>query len=104
MTLEQAQNNVDRWILAHGGYFDTSVNLARLLEEAGELAHHLLRGRGHLKPASGEVSHQAAARSEFGDVLFVLCVLANQNGVSLADSLQESLEKFKTRDRDRHSS
>lgn len=100
MTLEDAQKDVDRWIQANGGYFDTSVNLARLLEEAGELAHDLLRSTGHLNPSSGDQSPERS--DEFGDVLFVLCVLANQNGVSLADSLRGSLKRFETRDKNRH--
>ncbi len=98
MTLEEAQKAVDRWISSHGGYFDTSVNLARLLEEAGELSHDLLRSSGQMKPASGAPVRSA----EFGDVLFVLCALANQHNVSLSKSLEESLDKFAARDRSRH--
>ncbi len=98
MTLEEAQSAVDRWITSNGGYFDTAVNLARLLEEAGELSHDLLRSSGKLKPAQGAPLQSA----EFGDVLFVLCALANQHNVSLSESLQTSLDKFKARDPDRH--
>lgn len=98
MTFEEAQAAVDRWILSNGGYFDTSVNLARLLEEAGELSHDLLRLSGRLKPAPGD----AVSSAEFGDVLFVLCALANQHNVSLSDSLKESLKKFQSRDTGRH--
>lgn len=99
MNLEEAQKAVDQWIKAHGGYFEPSVNLARLLEESGELASDLLRKSGYLKPAPGS---EPNSDNEFGDVLFVLCALANQHGVSLADALSESLARYNRRDQHRH--
>lgn len=98
MTLAEAQTTVDSWIQANGGYFDVSVNLARLLEETGELSHNLLRTHGILKPAQGS----SMADNEFGDALFVLCALANQSGISLTESLKETMDRFNRRDPGRH--
>lgn len=41
MTLEEAQRAVDAWIAGAGGYWPPLSNLARLVEEVGELSREL---------------------------------------------------------------
>jgi NTP pyrophosphatase (non-canonical NTP hydrolase) len=41
-------------------------------------------------------------QEEMGDIVFALCVLANQAGIDLETSVQDVLNKVKLRDADRH--
>ena len=76
MTIQEAQEAVDKWIKQYGvRYFSELTNMACLTEEVGE---------------------------EMADVLWVLLCLANQTGVNLTEELQRSFEKKTSRDRDRH--
>lgn len=97
MTLEEAQQAVDAWIgRFEEGYWPPLSNLARLIEEVGELSRELNHRHGH-KPRKPEEPEQDLAL-ELGDILFVLIVLANQHGVSLGESLGKVLEKYEVRD------
>lgn len=101
MTLQEAQQLVDRWIQDVGvRYFSELTNLAQLVEEVGELARILSRTYGDqsFKPSDkkGELA------DEMADVLFVLICLANQTGVDLTEALKKNLEKKTQRDGRRH--
>lgn len=101
--LNDLQRSVDRYVKQAGGYFGDLTNLARLLEEAGEIAAIYARTRGDLKPKATDDVSADALESEMGDLLFVLCCLANQAGIDLEKALGRSIAKFNERDRDRHS-
>jgi len=101
--LSDLQEEVDRRVRAAGGYFKEMTNLARLLEEAGEMAAIYARTRGELRPKEGDETSPEALSAEMGDLLFVLCCLANQAGVSLTSALSDSIAKFLNRDQARHS-
>lgn len=91
--LSEMQAVVDAWIGEHGGYWDEWANLARLAEEAGEVAAAFQRLRG-LRPRPSEVD----LPGELGDVLWVLLVIANQQGIDLAGEFERTLAKVTARD------
>lgn len=100
MTIEEAQQAVDRWIKEYGvRYFSELTNMACLTEEVGELARVIARKYGDQSFKEGEKEN---LDEEMADVLWVLICLANQTGVSLEDALKRSIEKKTKRDKDRH--
>ncbi|KEQ29882.1 pyrophosphatase [Pedobacter antarcticus 4BY] len=101
MTIEEAQQTVDRWIQTTGvRYFNELTNTAILMEEVGEVARIMSRKYGE---QSFKKSDEAVdLGDEMADVLFVLICLANQTGVDLNAALEKNLEKKSIRDADRH--
>lgn len=100
MTLNEAQDAVDRWIKTYGvRYFNELTNMACLTEEVGELARVIARRYGEQSFKAGEKTDLA---EEMADVLWVLICLANQTGVNLDEALRQSLEKKTNRDATRH--
>ena len=101
-SLRGAQQTVDEWIRANGGYWPPLANLARLVEEVGELARALNHRFGS-KPRKSDEPEQDLPL-ELADVLFVLIVLANQQGIDLDDALRRTLAKYAVRDANRWTS
>lgn len=101
MTIQQAQEAVDRWINTTGvRYFNELTNTAILMEEVGEVARIMARRYG--EQSEKESDKSASLADEMADVLFVLICLANQTGVDLTDALHKNLEKKTIRDSARH--
>jgi len=101
MTINEAQETVDRWIKTTGiRYFNELTNTAILMEEVGEVARIMARkyGEQSFKKSDEEVN----LADEMADVMFVLICLANQTGINLTDALEKNLEKKSIRDADRH--
>ena len=100
MDLREAQAQVDAWISQfEEGYWPPLHNLARLMEEVGELARELNHRYGS-KPKKPEEPDQDLAL-ELADVLFVLLVIANEQKLDLDEALQRVMEKYRKRDGDR---
>lgn len=100
MTIQEAQEAVDKWIKQYGvRYFSELTNMACLTEEVGELARVIARSYGDQSFKQGEKPNLG---EEMADVLWVLLCLANQTGVNLTEELQRSFEKKTSRDRERH--
>ena len=100
MTIQEAQEAVDKWIKQYGvRYFSELTNMACLTEEVGELARVIARSYGDQSFKQGEKPNLG---EEMADVLWVLLCLANQTGVNLTEELQRSFEKKTSRDRDTH--
>jgi len=100
MTIQEAQEAVDKWIKQYGvRYFSELTNMACLTEEVGGLARVIARSYGDQSFKQGEKPNLG---EEMADVLWVLLCLANQTGVNLTEELQRSFEKKTSRDRDRH--
>ena len=101
-SLKAAQKAVDDWITRNGGYWPPLANLARLVEEVGELSRELNHRHGPKAKKSGEPEQDLAL--ELADVLFVLIALANEQGVDLDDALRRTLDKYAARDATRWAS
>jgi NTP pyrophosphatase (non-canonical NTP hydrolase) len=100
MDLREAQARVDAWISQfEEGYWPPLSNLARLVEEVGELARLLNHEFGHKPKKTDEPSQELA--EELADILFVLLAMANEQGIDLDTALERTLEKYRVRDADR---
>jgi NTP pyrophosphatase (non-canonical NTP hydrolase) len=100
MDLKEAQAQVDSWISEfEEGYWPPLHNLARLMEEVGELARELNHLYGS-KPKRPDEPEQELAM-ELADVLFVLLVIANEQKIDLGEALVRVLDKYRARDSER---
>lgn len=101
MTIQQAQEEVDKWIKTYGvRYFSELTNMTILTEEIGELARIMARTYGDQSFKKSDLSKNLA--DEMADVLWVLICLANQTGVDLTEALKQNFEKKTNRDKTRH--
>lgn len=100
MELSEAQARVDAWISRfEEGYWPPLANLARLVEEVGELGRELNHRFGS-KPKRPD-EDDSELELELGDVLFVIITLANSQGIDLSQALERVLQKYEQRDADR---
>ncbi|MCK5923468.1 MAG: nucleotide pyrophosphohydrolase [Methylococcales bacterium] len=91
---------VDEWISQfEEGYWPPLTNLARLIEEVGELARELNHRFGSKVKKPEEPKKELAL--ELADILFVLIVIANEQGIDLDEALQRVLAKYRKRDGER---
>ena len=97
LTIADAQARVHAWI-SHfeEGYWPPLTNLARLIEEVGELAREMNHRFGHKTKKPEEPDQDLAI--ELADIMFVLLVIANEQGIDLEDALERVLEKYRARD------
>jgi len=105
MSIQDAQQTVDRWIRTVGvRYFSELTNTAILMEEVGEVARLMARlyGEQSFKTPTAEAGAREDLADEMADVLFVLICLANQTGVDLTEAFQKNLAKKTQRDAERH--
>ena len=100
MTLQEAQQEVDKWIQSTGaGYFSELTNMAILAEEVGEVARLMSRLYGDQRFKQEE--QEKKLPDELADVLWVLLCLANQTGIDLTEAFRKNLEKKNRRDKER---
>ncbi len=100
MELSEAQARVDEWISQfQEGYWPPLANLARLMEEVGELARIINHRFGTKPKKPGEADQELS--EELADVLFVILCMANEQGIDLTDALDAVLKKYRARDSDR---
>lgn len=100
LTLQQIQQAVDAWISQwEEGYFGPLSNLARLVEEVGELSRELNATHGEKPKKEDEPAGDVGM--ELGDILFVLVCIANSLDIDLSAELERVLEKYDIRDADR---
>lgn len=100
MTIQEAQEAVDKWIKKYGvRYFNEMTNMAILTEEVGEVARIMARRFGEQSAKDGERLDLA---DELADVLWVLMCIANQTGVDLTEAFEKNILKKTSRDNQRH--
>jgi NTP pyrophosphatase (non-canonical NTP hydrolase) len=100
MKISEAQQAVDAYIgQFEAGYWPPLTNLARLVEEVGELARELNHRFGHKTKKPGEPDQDLAL--ELADIMFVLVVIANEQKIDLEEAFERVLEKYDARDADR---
>ena len=100
MTIQEAQEAVDKWIKDYGvRYFNEMTNMAILTEEVGEVARIMARRFGEQSAKDGERLDLA---DELADVLWVLMCIANQTGDDLTEAFEKNILKKTSRDNQRH--
>lgn len=101
MTIQQAQQTIDKWIKTHGvRYFNELTNMAILTEEVGELARIIAREYG--EQSYKDTAKKENLADEMADILWVLLCMANQTGINLTEALEKNINKKTKRDIDRH--
>lgn len=97
MRLEEIQKRIDGWIrLFEEGYFPPLSNLARLMEEVGELSRAMNHRFGAKVPKVTEQPTDIA--EELGDIVFTVAVLANSLDIDLEEVMRQTLNKVIDRD------
>ncbi|HEY4334838.1 MAG TPA: PhzF family phenazine biosynthesis isomerase [Puia sp.] len=101
ITINEVQQQIDRWITTTGvRYFSELTNMAILTEEVGEVARLMSRLYGDQSFKASDKDKQLS--DELADVLWVLCCIANQTGINLTTALQKNFIKKNIRDGQRH--
>jgi NTP pyrophosphatase (non-canonical NTP hydrolase) len=100
MKISEAQQAVDAYVgQFKEGYWPPLTNLARLIEEVGELARELNHRYGHKTKKPGEPEQDLGM--ELADILFVIIAIANEQKIDLQSAFERVLDKYQVRDRDR---
>ena len=100
MKISEAQAAVDAYVSQFKeGYWPPLTNLARLIEEVGELARELNHRYGHKTKKPGEPEQDIGL--ELADILFVIIAIANEQKIDLESAFGQVLDKYQVRDRDR---
>ena len=80
-------------------YWEPLSILAYIAEEVGEVSRIVNAQFGEKPPKPGEVHD--ALEDELADVIYAVLCLANSQGLSLDASLEKTIAKLQTRDKDR---
>lgn len=100
MNIGEAQKTIDEWINQfEEGYWPPLSMLACLTEEVGELAREI-NHREKIKTKK-EGKPETDIGLELADILFSLICLANHYQIDLQRKLEEVMEKYSSRDRNR---
>jgi len=99
-TLADMQREVDAYISQFKeGYFSPLAMLARLTEEAGELAREVNHLYGEKPKKESEPDN--SIEMELGDLLFIIICFANSLNIDLTEAHDKVMQKFATRDANR---
>lgn len=99
-SIDEYQQIIDEWAQTlQKPYWSPLSQLARLIEEVGELARIYNHKYGDKVKKPTEDADNI--KDEMGDILFDLICMANQEGILLSDALDAVINKSKTRDKDR---
>ncbi|RKD25740.1 nucleotide pyrophosphohydrolase [Ammoniphilus oxalaticus] len=100
LTIKGMQREVDQYISQFKeGYFSPLSLMARLTEEAGELAREVNHHYGE-KPKRDD-EEENSIEMELSDCMFILTCFANSLNIDLEESFYKMMHKFNTRDANR---
>jgi len=99
MLMKEMQQEIDNWAQVNGGYWSPLSQMARLSEEAGEVARVLNHAYGEKKKKPEEILNPLA--EELGDILFTIICIANSHKIDLVSAYQIVLKKYNIRDKER---
>ena len=96
LSLKEFQQQIDEWILNHGGYWPPLSMLGAIIEEVGELAKEI----NHLEGFKPKKSSDAELNigEELADVIFATICVANHYKVNMNWELAKVIEKYTKRD------
>lgn len=99
-SLEQLQQEIDEILQDYKTpYWSPLSNIARLIEEVGEVARIVNHRYGDKPKKPNEKDDDL--EDELADVLWSVICLANQEGVSLESGMKRAIDKLLVRDKDR---
>jgi NTP pyrophosphatase (non-canonical NTP hydrolase) len=101
MSLAKYQKAIDDSVQPYAKpYWDPLSQLAAIIEEVGEVARIVNHQFGD-KPKKPNEEHEELA-DELGDIIYGVMCLANSQGIEdLGPSLEKTINKLYTRDKDR---
>ncbi len=98
--MNKQQKEIDEWYQEQNWpYWTPHEILARTIEEVGEFARLVNHEYGPKKKKSTERDQEF--EDEIGDILYSLACFANTHEIDLDQALARSINKTKTRDKDR---
>lgn len=98
--MDKYQKQIDKWFRENKWpYWSPHEILARLFEEGGEFARLVNHVYGPKKKKLSETKQDM--EEEIGDIIYTLICFANSNDIDLDKSIQKSIDKVVTRDKDR---
>lgn len=99
-TIRGYQKEIDDWAQTlERPYWSPMSQLARLVEEVGELAR--IYNHRHGEKIKKPTEEPDDFEGEIGDILFAVMCIANLEGVDLDAALEKVVEKSHIRDKDR---
>lgn len=100
MSLKNYQQQIDDSVRANElSYWTPMSNLARLIEEVGEVARIVNHHFGE-KPKKGN-EELSELGDELADVIYSALCMANSQGIEMDEPMKRAIAKLETRDKDR---
>ncbi len=100
MSLKHYQQKMDAELQAYEKpYWHQLSQLARIIEEVGEVSRILNHKYGDKPKKVGETHEELA--DELADIMYSIICLANTEGIDLDKALEKSIAKLETRDKGR---
>jgi NTP pyrophosphatase (non-canonical NTP hydrolase) len=91
MEIKEAQTKVEELIFHYGDYWSPLSQLARLIEEVGELGKAMNVKFGEKK--SKFPGDEGSVEEELADVLFTVLAMANSQKINIEKELEEKIKK-----------
>jgi len=96
LSLKEFQQQIEEWILNHGGYWPPLSMLSAIIEEVGELAKEINHLEGFKPKKLDDVKLNIG--EELADVIFATICVANYYKVNMNSELTKVIKKYSKRD------